>query len=258
MRQTVALRAEYYGKPLLALKRLVINTHRVIGKRHCRCFKAQRTQICGAVRLPPMLVLSDISPRDKKYRSHADSYGSPAKRITAGRGYQHSVYAERRRRAYYCSCVADIGYIFEYGNPACISAKLLCPFRRRTLHSAQHSPCQLIACKPGHYLAVGGIYRNITATLYYAVCTVIDILSVCEHRNRLTACVKGYFYNRLTFGYEYSVFVFVHLAQSCICKARVYFKLWDIYVGNVNNFCHIFYRSFRERTSFLVANNLQK
>ena len=128
LRQSVALGAEYYSKPLLALKRLVINTYRVICECHCRCFKAQRIKICRSVRLPPMLIIAYISPRDKKYRSHTYSYGSPAKRVTAGRGYQHSVYAECSRRANYCSCVADIGYIFEYGNPSCVFAKLLCLF----------------------------------------------------------------------------------------------------------------------------------
>ena len=204
-----------------------------------------------------MLILSDISPRDKKYRSHTYSYGSPAKRVTAGRGYQHSIYAECRRRANYCSCIADIGYIFEHGNPSCIFAELLCPFRRRALHSAQHSTCQLIACKPGHYLAVGGIYRNIAAPLYYAVCTVIDILSVCEHRNRLTACIKGYFYNRLTFGYEYSVFILIHLAKPCICQVSVYFKLGYIYIGNIYYFSHNVYY-FLSGGLFRIANNIEK
>ena len=92
LRQSVTLRAEYYSKSFLALKRLVVNTYRVICKCHCRCFKAQRIKICGAVRLPPMVILSDLYPRDKKYRSHTYSYGSPAKRETAARGYQHGVY----------------------------------------------------------------------------------------------------------------------------------------------------------------------
>ena len=40
----------------------------------------------------PMLILAYISPRDKKYRSHTYSYGSPAKRVTAGPvSYTHLV-----------------------------------------------------------------------------------------------------------------------------------------------------------------------
>ena len=185
-----------------------------------------------------MLIFSDISPRYQKYRTHAHSYCSSAKRITARRSNKHCVYAERCRRANNCPCVADIRNILKDCYPFCTVTKLFNAFRRRSLHSAQHSSCQLITRKLRHQLFICGIYGDIAASFYNFACSLVYISSVSKQGYRLTSRVECHLYNRLAFRYKYSVLILIFFSESCIGKMRIYRKLGDIYIININYYRH--------------------
>ena len=189
--QAIPLCSQDQGQLVLRHQARVLNADCPAVQSQGRCPEAQLFQPFQSGPGPLGGVAPNPGPRDLEDSTHTYPDRPAMERVAAGRGDQHAVQVQRRRRTEDRPHIGRVHDPLQDGDSAGAGAHLLHPGQYRTSHGTQHPPGEVIAGQRRQNLVVRGVDRHLPAPLYKSPPRSLQMFVSHQQGDGLTAAVQS-------------------------------------------------------------------